>query len=234
MRLEFKKPNCIDCEARTNSYFNNLSIIDLRELNREKTCNLYKKNQNIFYAGTNSNGIYCLQRGRIKLFKQDITGKEQIIRFIAPGQLFGLKSFIERGNYSATSTALEDSIVCFINKDKIFNLMRIYPNLTNYMLVSLSKMLNDAESRMTSIALKNVRERVAEVLIILLNTYNTDEESMEIRISREDLANCAGSATENVIRVLSDFKQEKLISIRGKILTILNIKGLQQVGNLIT
>ena len=112
--------------------------------------------------------------------------------------------------------------------------MRIYPNLTNYFLKSLSKLLNEAEKRLTSIALRNVKERVAESLIILLSTYCTDQEIMEIKISRDDLANCVGSATENVIRVLSEFKEEKLISINGKTLTILNLQGLQEAGNLIT
>jgi len=233
MRSEFIKPNCIDCEIRIKSYFNNLSTIDLRDLNKEKTSNLYKKNQNIFYEGTSSSGLYCLYSGKIKLFKKDVGGKKQIVRFVAPGQLFGLKAFIEKGNYSVTSTALEDSVVCFINRNKFCHLMRIYPNLTNYLLKSLSKLLNEAEKRLASIALRNVKQRVAESLIILLNTYCNDQDIMEIKISRDDLANCAGSATENVIRVLSEFKEERLISISGKTLTILNLQGLQEAGNLL-
>jgi len=233
MRSEFKIPDCSDCVNRLSSYFNNLSTVDLRDLNKEKACNLYKKNQNIFYEGTSSNGLYCLNSGKIKLFKKDITGKEHIVRFIAPGGFFGIKAFIESTNFSATSTAIEDSVVCFINKDQINHLMRIYPNFSNYMLIKLSKMLKNAERKIASIALKSVRERTAESLLLLANTYNPGQNIFEIKISRDDLAKTVGSATENVIRVLSEFKEEKLISISGKSLIILNFPKLEQAGNLV-
>ncbi|MBT3801842.1 MAG: Crp/Fnr family transcriptional regulator, partial [Bacteroidetes bacterium] len=158
----------------------------------------------------------------------------QIIQFIAPGQLFGIKAVIEGSKYTTTTTAIEDSLVCFINNRKIFHLIMKYPNLTNYMLISLSRMLEEAETRMASIALKTVRQRVAESLLILVNTYKSDDSNtqFELRISREDLANSVGSATETVIRILKEFKEARLISINGRSIIVLDFFGLMKISNI--
>jgi len=233
MTSVLKFPVCNKCDLRSKSYFNILSSEDLESLSIEKTSTLYKKDQNIFIEGASSRGLFCLHSGKVKLFKNDIGGKEQIVRFIAPGQLFGIKALIEGINFSATSTAIEDSIVCFINRRRILNLIKKYPDLKNIILVSLSRMLDEVEKRMTSLTLKSVRERVAESLIILSNTYNTEDNLMSIKISRADLSNCVGSATENVIRVLSDFKDENLISVHGKTISILDMQGLMKAADMI-
>ncbi|MFC2096777.1 Crp/Fnr family transcriptional regulator [Bacteroidota bacterium] len=234
MVARFNYPSCAECNIRYKTYFNILSEEDVEDLNREKTCTFYKKDQDIFIEGTGStSGLYCLYSGRIKLFKNDCDGKEHIVRLIAPGQLFGVKALLEGINFSATANAIEDSVVCFINKKRIFYWIKKYPNLANNMLMSLSRMLDEAEKRMTSVALKSVRERVAESLIILVNTYNTGDDLMNVQISRFNLSSCVGSATENVIRILSDFKDEKLISVNRKTITILNMQGLLKVANII-
>lgn len=234
MRSRFVKPTCEECDVRFKTYFNILSNEDLRDLSIEKSCTFFKKNQIIFSEGTNPNGVYCLHKGKIKLYRDGVDGREYIIRFIAPGQLFGIKALIERTKYSASSAAIEDSIVCFINNRKIFELIIKYPNMTNYMLVSLSRMLLEAEKRMASIALKTVRQRVAESLLIIRNTYKSDDnnESYQIRLTREELANTVGSATETVIRILTEFKNEKLITVQGRTITIIDIKGLMIAGDM--
>ncbi|MBL6962956.1 MAG: Crp/Fnr family transcriptional regulator [Bacteroidetes bacterium] len=235
MRTRFSKPTCEECEVRFKTYFNILSHEDLRDLSIEKSCTFFKKNQIIFYEGANPNGVYCLHKGKVKLYKDGLDGREYIIRFVAPGQLFGIKAMIERTKYSATSAAIEDSIVCFINNRKIFELIMKYPNMTNYMLVSLSRMLFEAESKMTSIALKTVRQRVAESLIIINNTYVTEDaqKGYQIRLTRDELANTVGSATETVIRVLGELKNEGLISVKGRTITITDLKGLLEVAELL-
>ena len=234
MKSVFEKPSCKECDVRFKTYFNILSDEDLRDLSIEKTCTLYKRNQTIYHEGTSPNGLYCVNNGKIKKFRNGENGKEQIIQFIAPGQLFGIKAVIEGSKYTTTTTAIEDSLVCFINNRKIFHLIMKYPNLTNYMLISLSRMLEEAETRMASIALKTVRQRVAESLLILVNTYKSDDSNtqFELRISREDLANSVGSATETVIRILKEFKEERLISINGRSIIVLDFFGLMKISNI--
>ena len=234
MKSVFEKPSCKECDVRFKTYFNILSDEDLRDLSIEKTCTLYKRNQTIYHEGTSPNGLYCVNSGKIKKFRNGENGKEQIIQFIAPGQLFGIKAVIEGSKYTTTTTAIEDSLVCFINNRKIFHLIMKYPNLTNYMLISLSRMLEEAETRMASIALKTVRQRVAESLLILVNTYKSDDSNtqVELRISREDLANSVGSATETVIRILKEFKEARLISINGRSIIVLDFFGLMKISNI--
>jgi CRP-like cAMP-binding protein len=95
-------------------------------------------------------------------------------------------------------------------------------------------MLEEAETRMASIALKTVRQRVAESLLILVNTYKSDDSNtqFELRISREDLANSVGSATETVIRILKEFKEARLISINGRSIIVLDFFGLMKISNI--
>jgi CRP/FNR family transcriptional regulator, polysaccharide utilization system transcription regulator len=234
--MQFKKcekPGCVDCEVRYRNYFNELSKDDLLELSTIKTCHLFRKGQNVYHEGASPYGLFCLNNGRIKIYINGEDGREQIIRFISPGEIFGIKSLIENQKYSTSATAIEDSIVCFINNRKLFDLIIKYPNLTNYLLVSLSRMLDMAEKRLASMALKSVRERVAESLLILHKSFNNEGESDAlIKISREDLAYSVGSATETVIRMLSELKNDGLVEIKGRTVKIVNISGLIKAANI--
>jgi len=233
MKHESISPDCHNCNITVNNYFSSLREEDIKLLNTEKFCTLYKKDQNIFMEGASSRGLYCLYNGKVKLSKIDSNGKEQIVRLVAPGQLFGIKSIIENKKFSANAISMEDSIICLIPRSRILYLIKKYPELSRNILITLSKMLDEAEKRMTSIALKSVRERVAESLVTLTNTYKTSDNKMKIKISRDDLAHCVGSATENVIRTLSDFKDENLIVVEGKSIIILDIQGLKKIADLI-
>jgi len=235
MQKKFEKPRCGECAVRFLTYFNLLNPEDLLELSIEKTSTVYKKGQNIFYEGTNPNGLYCLNSGRVKIFRNGNDGKEQIIRFVSPGDIFGVKSLIEGKKYTTTACAIEDSIVCFIGNRRMFHLFLKYPNMTNQLLIKLSRMLEEAEQKMTSIALKTVKERVAEALLNMHSNFDkVNQETNEIRLSREDLANAVGSATETVIRTLAELKDEKIIEIDCRTVRILNINALIKAARLNT
>lgn len=234
MRKRFEKPRCSECKVRFLNYFNILSPEDLLELSIEKTSILYGKGQNIFYEGSYPNGLYCLNSGRVKIFRNGTDGREQIIRIISPGDVFGIKSLIEGKKYTTNACAIEDSVVCFISNRRMFHLFMKYPNLTNQLLIRLSRMLEDAEQKMTSIALKTVKERVAETLIHINNTFFNSQpnSNRDIKISREDLASMVGSATETVIRVLSEFKEENIIDIECRTIRIINLKALNRIARI--
>lgn len=229
-------PFCYDCKIRQRSCFNILSKEDLDLLNSEKVTTHYKKDQTIFHKDRYPTGIYCLFKGKIKISKIGIDGKEQIVRFVLPGQLLGIRALIGGRNYSANATTLEDSIVCFINKTSFFNILDKYPNLTSCMLTMLSQLLEEAENKMTSMAQKPVRERLAETLLFLNNIFETESLSGTeiqhpcISLPREDLANVVGTATEVVIRLLHDFKEENLIIINGRKVTIVDVEKLHQIA----
>ena len=230
--------DCRKCTIQPRSIFADIDPKDIEEMNKKKISTLYKKGQCIFYAGQTPIGIYCLNEGYVKIAKVGKDGKEQIVRFAAQGSLLGIRALIGGRRYSATSTALDDSMVCFINKKNFFKLTLKYPKIARFLMETLSKLLEEAEERMISLAQKPVRERVAESLLILNNIFDIDQtENTELKeggvisLSREDIANLVGTATETLIRVLSDFKEEKLIEIRGRKIILIDIYALIKVAN---
>jgi len=218
---------------RPNSCFNTLRDEDVLKMNEKKLSTLYKKGQVIFHEGRIPTGIYCLKSGKIKISKIGIDGKEQIVRFVVPGGLLGIRALISGREYMATASTLEDSVVCFINKHTFFEITTEYPEISQCILKNLSKLLEEAEERMTSLAQKPVRERVAESLLLLDKIFRSEKcpvEKSTISLTREDLANIVGTATETVIRLLSDFKEENLITIVGRKIVIIDREGLKLIA----
>jgi len=210
-----------------------LSEDELRLINKSKIITLYKKGQNIFYEGRMPSGLYCLKSGKVKIAKTGLDGKEQIVRFVIPGGLLGIRAFIADRNYMANSTALEDSVVCFFDKQTFNKITEKNPDISRCLLATLSKLLGEAEERITSLAQKPVRERLAETLLLLNTVYKTKGQwdiNPIIRLSREDLANIVGTATETIIRLLKNFKDEELISIDGRNILLGDIEGLKRIA----
>ncbi|MCD4684187.1 MAG: Crp/Fnr family transcriptional regulator [Bacteroidales bacterium] len=235
---KFIDPFCSSCKAREKSCFSRLGLPDLDFLNSNKVTTFYKKGQTIFHAGRQPTGIFCLYNGKIKISKLGFDGKEQIVRFVLSGQLLGIRALLTGRSYMAFASTLEDSTVCYISKEYFFKITEKYPEIKNCMLTTLGQLLEEAEERMTSMAQKPVRERLAESLLFLNNIYNTEENPdinhslASIILPREDLANIVGTATETVIRLLSEFKAENLISINGRKIILKDIEGLNKIARL--
>ncbi len=206
------------------------------ELDNRKTCYFYRKGQIIYYEGKGALGLYCINDGKIKVFKIGTEGKEQIIRMVQPGDVLGLRSIISGKPYSSSATALDDSVCCFIGKRRFFKLIIKYPQLSQRIMVILSHLLEGADNKITSLAQKSVRERLAESLLALDQVFQSEKntDGNIISLSREDLANLVGTATETVIRLLSDFKHDKLIEIQGRKIRIINKPALFKIGKTFT
>jgi len=221
---------CLSCEIFNYSCFNSIKDEDVKLLAKSKVETLYKKGQNIFYTDRKPTGIYCLNSGSIKIFKVGENGKEQIVRFVTPGSLLGIRAFMGGRKYAATATAMEDSFVCFIEKKTFFRLILKYPNISQCLMTILSQLLEEAEDKLTSIAQKPVRERLAETLILLEKIFvspaSLENNTSLISISREDLANIVGTATETVIRKLKSFKEENLIELSGRKIKLIDKPGI--------
>jgi CRP/FNR family transcriptional regulator len=231
--------NCHNCQTLDLTCFSILSKQDLEEVNRVKVSNIYKKGQIIFYEGMNPTGVYCVNKGRVKISKIGFDGKEQIVRFVMDGGLLGIRALLGDRSYTASATTLEDSIVCFINRETFMEILKKYPEIRQCMVRLLSRLLEEAENKITSLAQKPVRERLAESLLTLHQVFLTDNSSCDgpsengkINLSREDLANMVGTATETVIRLLSEFKEEGLIAINHRTISILDIESLKKIGKI--
>jgi CRP/FNR family transcriptional regulator len=234
MKITFQHPSCSDCQVRIKSVFCELPDNELENMSIEKSCMSYKKGQYIFSEGNNPSGLFCVNAGIIKTYKTGNDGKEQILRLVREGDILGYRSLISGERYNASAVAMEDSVICSIPKKTFFEILESNSSVSNKILKLLSGDLKSAENFITSLAQKNVRERVAETIIMLKEFYGTGEDGQTInnKISREDFANITGTATESTIRELSDLRKEKVIEFAGKEIKILNMDKLMHIANL--
>lgn len=233
MRKSIDITYCENCNFAKKSIFKDLGMEELFKLNLNKNCNFYKKGQVIFFEGNYPDGLFCIRDGKVKVFKIGSSGKEQIIRFARTGDALGYRALLVGETYSASASALEDSHVCFIRKETIFEIFKSDNNFSFSLLKLLSRDLEDVETKMVKLAQKPVRDRLAEALLILKETYGTDKSgNINITLSREDFANIVGTATETVIRLLAEFKKENIIEAKGKKIKIINLEELVKISKL--
>jgi len=224
---------CEECKSGFISFFHTLDKADLQYLNEQKNTLIFKKGQLIYEEGHKSQGVFCIREGKIKVFKNSQEGKEHITRVVLPGEFLGLKALLSGNDHSVSASALEDSIVCFISKMDFFQLMVKYPEFTRSLILMLSKLLEEAEMRMISLAYKPVRVRLAETLLFLFNSFypHPDKNVKDyLNLTRLDLANIIGTASETVIRLLSEFKDDKLVAIKGRKIFLLDPAGLKTIA----
>lgn len=222
-----------DWLVRSNSIFRHLTKEELDRVSFEKTVEHYKRGNIIYREGSRISGFYCVQSGIIKIYKTGIDGKEQIIRFAKPADIIGFRSVLTNELACTTAKVIEDSVVCFIPGDTLIYLVKNNGNFSMDLMKLTCMELGEANSYITDIAQKTVRERLAEVLIHLKDNFDLDGDNiLQISLTREELANIVGTATESVIRLLSEFKQDGLIDLNGRKIKLLDVPGLMKVGNL--
>lgn len=227
--------SCANCDVRFKSVFCNLNSAEVNEVDAHKHGISYKKGEPIFHEGNNPQGIFCINQGKVKLTVTGEQGKEQIIRLAASGDVLGYRSLLSNDHYNATATALDDTEICFISKETFFKLLDNNQNLSRNFLSLLSTELKDVHQRMTDLSQKPVRERIAESLLLIREIYGveSDGQTLNVSLSREDIANLAGTATETTIRTLSDFNSIGIIELVKKKIKILNQKTLIAEANVI-
>jgi CRP-like cAMP-binding protein len=225
--------NCNFCDSRLLSVFKELKGTQLEEMNQHKSCVHFKKGQSIFNENGTPFGLYCVNQGKIKLTTNGIDGKEQILRLSKAGDILGYRALLSGEHYSSAAIALEDSAVCFLPKEILFSLLENNKLLGFEMMKLLSNDLKVAEQHIVSLSQKNVRERVAEALLFLKATYGLlSDETIAVALSREEMADFVGTATESVIRILSEFNTDKIIQLDGKKIKILDLPKLLKTANI--
>lgn len=234
-KIEFSV-TCTLCDHLKDSLFNGLQPEDLNIVNNHKTCVLYKKGQNIFYEGTRPTGLFCMNGGKVKVVKNDVQGKEFILYLAKPGDFLGYRALLSEEFYGATATVLEDAKICFIPREDFFEVLQKNPVFMRKVVKEVCKEMGIMEERMAEIAHKSVRERLAGSLLMLKETYGMEGEKSElidIALSREDLASIVGTASETIIRLLSEMKSENIIAFEGKKIRVLDAKKLARQADLI-
>ena len=232
MKTQLDQPICDKCSSILGNVFCALSSAQETEMSTEKNCSIYKKGQLIFNEGNRPSGMHCINKGKIKLYQTGEKGKEQILRLAKKGDLLGYRALISGEAYSASASVMEDATLCFIPKITFFDFLQTNSDFSSKIMQLLSHDLKEAENRLTVLAQKSVRERMAETILMLNEFYGADKEGIiNSIVSRDDIANIVGTATETTIRILSDFKSEKLIELLGKKIKIINRPGILKAAH---
>ncbi|MCT4624718.1 MAG: Crp/Fnr family transcriptional regulator [Schleiferiaceae bacterium] len=231
MTKDLPSLNCSNCVKREFSAFHDLDSSTLAEMSDVKTCAFFKKGQIMMHEGSRPNGVYCIHTGKAKLFRLGTEGKEQILRFAKEGDLIGYRALLSGEQLSASIQVLEDTHACFIPRSEMFNIIENNSKFSLEMMKMACHELGEAGRLITNLAQKTVRERLAEVLLLLNKTFGVNEEgNLDVSLTREEIANMVGTATESVIRLLSEFKDDEYIELKGRKIKILNIPALARVG----
>ncbi|MFO7719350.1 MAG: Crp/Fnr family transcriptional regulator [Gillisia sp.] len=192
----------------------------------------YRKSQPIFTEDTLPSGIFYLKSGKVKKYKMDNDGREQIIYIYNAGEFFGYSSVLSENTYGDTAVAIEDSIISFITSNDFNEILNNSASFSRLLLKSLSHEFSVLANLMAVLSQRTVRERVALNLLILHDKYKIDGfANTYIMLSRSDLANMAGTVIETLARVLHDFKHDKLISTDGRKIQLLDIERLITIAN---
>lgn len=204
----------------------------LDELKEHRNINSYKKKQVIYTEGNHPSRLFYIESGKVKIFKTNEDGKELTVDLYNEGDFLGYTALLEQTVYKETAEAIEDTELAIIPKEEFENLLNTNQEATRKFIQLLAKNVTEKENQLLGLAYNSLRKRVADSLITLLHKFRKEgQEIFSIHISREDLANIAGTATESLIRTLSDFKSEKLIEIKDGYISILNEKKLDAMLN---
>jgi CRP-like cAMP-binding protein/AmiR/NasT family two-component response regulator len=205
-------------------------VADLEKLSQKRPIVHYKKKDMIFQEGDPPHHLFFLVKGKVKTFKVHDDGKEYVTGLYGKGDFFGYIPLLEKSEYEETATAMEDSEVCKIPKDDFINLVYQNRDVSTQFIKMLSNNVVERERQLLSLAYDTVRKRVAEALLLLAKRFlESGKKPSRLSIHRDDLASMAGTATETVIRVLSDFKSDKYIDIEGRDIILLNREGLEEI-----
>ena len=221
---------CEQCIVRQFSSLKALNKDELLRMAECKTSYTIKKGEPIFEEGEVINGIFCVKEGVSKLSKLSENGKDQIVKLVKPGELLGQRSMISDEPANLSAVALEDMEVCFIPKSEVMQFFTQNNQFSMNVMRTICDDLKGADDHMVNMAQKNVKQRLAETLIYLEETFGKNEDgTLRIQLSREELAGMIGTATESCIRLLSELNKSDYIELIGKKIKLLDKNKLKRL-----
>lgn len=192
----------------------------------------FKKNEFIYHEDDTPEYLFCLAKGKVKIFKEGIGGHHQIVRMAKPEGFFGYRAGFAGDQYSTSAAAFDSAVVCLIPLSVITTVLKENNEVAIYFIKQLANLLGHADEQTVNLTQKHIRGRLAEALFRLKNKYGTeaDGKTLDISLSREDLASLSNMTTSNAIRTLSAFASEKLIAIDGRHIMLLDEEKLHKVS----
>ena len=202
----------------------------IEKLSEQYAVENYDKKKILYQEGKRPRFLYYLMKGKVKAYKSHEDGKEYITNLYSDGDFIGYTALIEDSNYDDSATILEDAEVMMIPKDDFLQMVYSDISIASKFIHIITQNVREKEERLLNLAYSSLRKRVAKALVDIVEKFNLKEQTSPIEISREDIAQYVGTATESLIRTLSDFKAEKHIDIKsGKI----NVNNVDKLKNLL-
>ncbi|WP_163716765.1 Crp/Fnr family transcriptional regulator [Mangrovibacterium lignilyticum] len=216
------------------SVFSLLSPHEKEDLLSQMTIVNFKKNEFVYKEGDIPSAFMFLIDGKIKIFKEGVGGREQIIRMTKPMGYVGYRALIAEEIHNASAVTLEDSDVLYVNSEHFFGKLLRNPDFSFRLIQKLARELGFSNSRTVTLTQKHIRGRLAESLLLLKEKYGFENDGISLKayLSREDIANLSNMTTSNAIRTLSTFSSEKVIAIDGRKIKILDLQKLERISKL--
>ena len=225
---------CELCGSRKQTLFSNLPESHLCSISEVKNHVAHRRGQILYYEGTKPLGIFCINAGVVKVYKTASNGKEQILHLAKRGDFLGYAALLGEENYTNSAMIIEDARICFVPRDAFLNAlvknMEFFKKITK----QLSHEVGILELKLTDASQKSIRERLAFVLLQLASSYGVEggnSQKIDLLLTREEIASIVGTATESVIRLLSEFKKDGLIDLEGKKIIVKDRKGLVRLSD---
>jgi CheY-like chemotaxis protein len=201
----------------------------IQKLSEQYDIENYDKKQMLYQEGKRPRFLYYLMKGKVKGFKSHEDGKEYITNLYSDGDFIGYTALIEDVNYDDSASILEDAEIMQIPKDDFLQMVYGDISIASKFIHIITQNVKEKEERLLNLAYSSLRKRVARALVNIVEKFNLKEQTNPIEISREDIAQYVGTATESLIRTLSDFKAEKLIDIRSGKIIVNNLEKLRHL-----
>ena len=229
-----KKIKSIDISASLPDIWRVLNENEHELLRQNARFVSFKKNEIIYIENEAPKDLMCLLKGKVKIYKDGVGGRSQIIRMIRPVQYFGYRAYFANEPYVTSASAFESSQVCLISMKIVEHFLRNNGNLAMFFIQLLSVDLGVTDERVVNLTQKHIRGRLAESLLFLKENYGLENDGATIGIylSREDLANLSNMTTSNAIRTLSIFENERIISLDGRKIKIIDEDKLHKISRI--
>jgi len=228
--------SCRECLGRKqNKLFCALADDELENFSEDKLTNFYKKGEVIFHEGDRGHGLYCIYKGKVKVLKLGDEGKEQIVRLANNADVLGYRSLLSDEPYFATATALEDSMICYVSKNKFQKVLKRNSDLSFKTIQLLTNDLKESEKKIINITQKPVIERISEALLILKDKFGflSDGKTLNVTLSRKEMGDLAGVTPETTIRTLSELNKKRIINLIGKQIQLIDLGRIINLANLV-
>ncbi|MDR1682093.1 MAG: Crp/Fnr family transcriptional regulator [Candidatus Symbiothrix sp.] len=231
--MQEKSGNIMDFSTNLKEVWRMLNEEERELLRANAAIQHYKKNQQIYAEGDEPTHLMCLLKGKVKIYKEGVGGRSQIIRMIKPIQYFAYRAYFAREHYLTDAAAFEASTVCLIPMKTVRQIMKNNYNICKFFIRQLSIDLGIADERTVNLTQKHIRGRLAESLAFLIDSYGLEEDAtINIYLSREDLANLSNMTTSNAIRTLANFVNDKVIALDGRKIKVIDEERLRKISKL--